>query len=118
LADRDGDQWGSPRPLGLSPAGNPKFTPDGNRLYFSATRKGCFGADDLWMAKKEAGGWSRPINLGPEANCFGHDSGPCPLVDGMVLYYCRCCPWAVYVTGRADNEAAIRYVAEIYAHAE
>jgi hypothetical protein len=26
--------------------------------------------------------------------------------------------WSIFVTGRADNEAAIRHVAEICAHAE
>ena len=42
LADREADQWGTPRPLDLQPAANPKFSPDGNGLYFSAGRKGSF----------------------------------------------------------------------------
>jgi eukaryotic-like serine/threonine-protein kinase len=121
LADREGDEWGTPRPLGLGPAWTPKFTSDGNRIYFDAGRKGGFGNTDVWMAEKQDGGWSRPVNLGwPEVNGGGDDSGPCPVLDGMVLYYAKCGDQslAIYVTGRADNEAAIRYVAEIYAHAE
>jgi hypothetical protein len=119
LADREGDQWGSPRPFDFHPAGQPGFSSNGDRLYFAAGRKGGFGNSDLWMAKKQDGGWSRPINLGwPEVNDGGDEAGPCPTLDGMVLYHSRCCPWGIHVTGRADNEAAIRHVAEIYAHAE
>ncbi len=58
--------------------------------------------------------------LVPEVNDGGDDAGPCPTADGMVLYYSGAMlhPWSIYVTGRADNEAAIRHVADIYAHAE
>jgi formylglycine-generating enzyme required for sulfatase activity len=121
LADRDGELWGEPRPFGLSPAGDPKFAPGGNRVYFISNRKGSFGGDDLWMAERRGADWSRPVNLGLDVNGADDETNPYPALSGTVMYFQqgpRSHPFAIYVTARADNGAAIRYVAGIYAHAE
>jgi formylglycine-generating enzyme required for sulfatase activity/Tol biopolymer transport system component len=118
LSDREGDQWGEPRPLNLGQAAKPIFSADGKRLYFESSRKASFGRLDIWMTEKQGDTWARPINLGPDVNGPWNDAGPALMPDGSVLYFCRDSPWKLLVTGRADSEAAIRYMADIYALGE
>ena len=119
ISDRQGDEWGRPRPLNLSDARNPAFSADGQRLYFSSERKGSFGHDDVWVSQKRGDDWSRPVNLGSGINHVDtDDSFPAMLGDG-IMYFSRCGrPWHIWVTGRSDSEAAIRHMADIYAHGD
>jgi Tol biopolymer transport system component len=118
LADREGDEWGEPRPLGIGQAAHPRFSDDGRRLFFSSDRKGTLGGSDLWVVDRDDGGWSRPLNLGADVNHDWHDGQCAPLADGELLYFDRCCPWSLWVTGRVDSERAIRHMADIYALGE
>jgi len=121
FSERGGNEWGERQPTGSTfvSAHWPIFTADGKRLYFSSTKKGSFGHDDVWMMVTQADGWSRPINVGPQINRGGDDSCPTFSPDGTVMYFCRCFrPWNLMVSGRADSEAAIRHMADIYAHGE
>ncbi len=70
------------------------------------------------MTAKTNDEWSRPINLGPSVNHDWHDSKPTLTPDGTVMYFTRCCSWHLVVTGRVDSEAAIRHMADIYAHGD
>lgn len=61
---------------------HPSLSADGNTLYFSSDMPGGFGGFDIYRSKKDAGGWSKPENLGPEINTekregfpFAHESG-------------------------------------------
>lgn len=123
LSEQEGDQWGDLRSMNLGPGGTPAFSPDGRRLYFVSDRKGSYGPGcDLWVVEKRGDGWSRPINLGPEIHTGIpgrlHYSSPTFLPHGDVMYFCHDFPgvtWRIMVTGRADSEAAIRHMADIYA---
>gem|GEM_PF-3422092 len=66
---------------------DPDLSPDGERLYFASDRPGGLGRLDLWMARRDAGGWQAPINLGPPVNTPYEESGPCVSADGRTLYF-------------------------------
>lgn len=119
ISDRQGDDWGKPRPLNVGSAMHPVFTPNGQRIYFSSTRKGSFGFDDIWVTQKSRVGWSRPINLGSSINGADTDDSAPAMLGDDVMYFSRCGPpWNLWVTGRADSEAAIRHMANIHALGE
>ena len=69
--DRKG-KWGVPVRLNtpVNSPGNeysPRTDKNGN-LYFASNRPGGYGQGDLYMAKKEKGGFSAPVNLGNAVN--------------------------------------------------
>ncbi len=49
----------------------PFISPDGRTLYFSSERPGGHGGMDIWISRRQGGGWlnwSEPENLGPGVN--------------------------------------------------
>lgn len=60
--------------------GTPAFFPDGHLLFFSSSRDGGQGGEDIWVArrtdKKDDLGWGPPVNLGPGLNTPSHENGP------------------------------------------
>lgn len=72
------------KPLELGPEVNTKFTettpflaPDGATLYFSSSRDGGHGSNDIYVCKrvdKTWKHWSKPVNLGPTVNTDGYDA--------------------------------------------
>ncbi|MGQ9683396.1 MAG: hypothetical protein ACUVX9_12720 [Anaerolineae bacterium] len=63
------------------------FTPDGQALFFGATRKGGQGGLDLWWCEKTANGWDAPQNLGPAVNGPGDEFQPFLTADGRELWF-------------------------------
>jgi Tol biopolymer transport system component len=79
----------------------PMLSTDGKRIFFASMRpnnrdeKANF---DIWMAEKNAAGWSEPKNLGANVNSPGYDNYPSIAADGT-LYFA-----SVRADGRRDND--------------
>lgn len=96
-----GGQWSRPEPIeainrfdrGMTPViGGPSISYDGNTLFFFAhypERTVGFGREDLYYCLRERGGWSAPINLGPNLNTPGYEGFPSISPDGRHLYFIR-----------------------------
>jgi Tol biopolymer transport system component len=86
-----GGVWQTPKNLG-APFNTPfsdhclMFSADGNEAFWTSTRPGGFGGNDIWTSRKVAGVWQPAVNLGPNVNSpySDHDSLPSP--DGKSLY--------------------------------
>jgi len=86
--------WSEPENLGppVNSADNdsgPSISSDGLKLYFSSTRPGGYGEDDLWVATRPttADQWGEPVNLGPTVNGPNWDYFPSISADGLELYF-------------------------------
>ncbi len=62
------------------------YGPDGNTLFFVSDMPGGFGQSDLWMCKREANGWSKPVNLGGDVNTSGKEMFPYIRKDGKLFF--------------------------------
>lgn len=63
--------WRAPEEFALNTAGresHPWVSGDGSVIIFTSDRPGGEGGDDLWLSRRSGGGWSEPVNLGPEIN--------------------------------------------------
>ena len=76
------DAWGTPVNLGAtinSPLvdAQPSFSPDGHRMFFTSTRSGGLGGNDLYQSYRadihDDFGWQAPTNLGAGVNTAGGD---------------------------------------------
>lgn len=64
--------------------GHPFITPDGERIYFTSTMKGGFGAADIWyVQRKSKNKWSDPINCGSSVNTPGNEVFPFVVDDRL-----------------------------------
>ena len=92
--------WGAPFDLKInSPQsdGGPSFSPDGHYLFFSSSRDGGYGSDDIWVSYREDVNddlaWGTPVNLGPGVNTADAETGPAfvPALrpEGANLYFVR-----------------------------
>ena len=86
--------WSEPVNLGLTvnSANNdsgPSISSDGLLLYFSSTRSGGHGDDDLWVTTRTAISepWGSPVNLGSTVNSSAWDFDPSISSDGLELYF-------------------------------
>ncbi|XDD50233.1 OmpA family protein [Leptospira sp. WS92.C1] len=63
---------------------------DGKSIYFSSNRPGGFGGYDVYKSiLLSDGGYSDPINLGPEINSAGDEAFYLEAGDGKTFYFCR-----------------------------
>ncbi len=62
------------------------FSADGNEAFWTSTRPGGFGGNDIWTSRRVNDKWTEPENLGSNVNGPGdeHHSNPTP--DGRSLY--------------------------------
>ena len=88
------DNWGPPTKLGPNlntPQGNwsPHISADGLELYFTSSRPGGYGRDDIWVAKRGSlsDEWGAPVNLGSKVNTGNWEWSPCLSQDGLTLYF-------------------------------
>ncbi len=66
---------------------SPVFSPDGQTLYFTSTRKGGFGGNDLYKSTLEGPGrFSTPENLGDQINTPGNENFPAIAPDGTLYF--------------------------------
>lgn len=85
-------EWTEPRNLG-APINSPfadhciYFTgPDWNIAYWTSTRPGGYGGNDIWMSERVDGVWQEAVNLGPMVNSAVTEHHSLPSADGRSLY--------------------------------
>ena len=82
-------------PVVNSPYGDyePFIAPDGLSLYFSSTRPGGLGNEDIWVSTKQTsesnpeGYWGPPLNLGEPVNSEYREGLPTITADGLTLVF-------------------------------
>lgn len=68
--------------------GEPTLSPDGHLLFFSGSRTGGQGGEDIWVSRrtdaKDDLGWGPAVNLGPDVNTAFHEGAPAyvPALEG------------------------------------
>jgi len=86
--------WSEPENIGppvnsANNDGGPSISSDGLELYFSSTRPGGQGEDDLWVTTRMTASdpWGPPTNLGSTINGPSWDYDPSISADGLELYF-------------------------------
>ncbi|MHC4072456.1 MAG: LamG-like jellyroll fold domain-containing protein [Planctomycetota bacterium] len=88
------DDWGTP--LNLGPPVNSsavdisaEISADGLELYFSSTRPGGLGLEDIWVTRRKSKDdtWDPPVNLGPPVNSSERDYGAFMSSDDLEIYF-------------------------------
>lgn len=93
ISFRSGDEWSKPKNMGSvvnSKAwdSQPSLSADGRTLYFTSTRPGGIGKEDIWVTRlNEDGSWQKPENMGEPVNSRGRDMAPFIHVSGSTLYF-------------------------------
>ena len=69
----------------------PAISKDGLSLFFTSTRPGGFGLQDIWVSQRgsEDDPWGPPVNLGPTINTGVTDSIPAFSRDGHWMFFNR-----------------------------
>ena len=62
------------------------FSADGNEAFWTSTRPGGFGGNDIWTSRRVDGQWTEPENLGPNVNGPGDEHHSIPTPDGVSLF--------------------------------
>lgn len=88
--------WSEPRNLNDVPGEPPVntefadhclfFSADGNEAFWTSTRPGGLGGNDIWTSRRVDGRWTEPENLGPNVNGPASDHHSIPTPDGRTLY--------------------------------
>ena len=93
ISRRTGNNWSVPQNLGAmvnSPDwdSQPSLSADGRTLYFTSTRRGGQGLEDLYVTNLQPDGtWSAAQNLGTPINTPGKDMAPFIHASSTTLYY-------------------------------
>jgi Tol biopolymer transport system component len=94
LAHEEFSEWSFPENLGSlvnSPSNDrfPAISPDGLSLYFQSNRPGGFGADDMYVSRRESPdeAWGAPVNVGPPISTSSDERAPNFSSDGRFLYF-------------------------------
>jgi hypothetical protein len=88
--------WSEPQNLNEVPGEPPvntafhdhclSFSADGSEAFWTSTRPGGFGGNDIWTSRRVDGKWTAPENLGPNVNGPGDEHHSIPTPDGSSLY--------------------------------
>lgn len=62
------------------------FSADGNEAFWTSTRPGGFGGNDIWTSRRVNGKWTEPENMGSNVNGPGDEHHSIPTPDGRSLY--------------------------------
>jgi hypothetical protein len=86
------------------------FSADGKEAYWTSTRPGGFGENDIWTSRRVGDQWTQPENLGPNVNGQGSEHSSIPTPDGRSLYVTATRPEGfgeedIYVTVRGADGA-------------
>lgn len=93
ISRRTGNNWSPPLNLGAGVNSvewdsQPSLSADGRTLYFTSTRRGGQGQEDLYVSTLQADGtWAAAQNLGTPVNTPGKDMAPFIHASGTTLYY-------------------------------
>ncbi len=92
VSDKVDGEWTEPRNLG-APINSPAadhclyFTgPDWSVAYWTSTRPGGYGGNDIWRSERVDGVWQEAVNLCPQVNSAGSEHHSLPSADGRSLY--------------------------------
>ncbi len=93
-AKRENGVWGNPKPVGFVgeySSVDMFMARDGQSLLFCSNRaldgKGAAKTDtDIWVARRVAGGWSEPVNLGEAVNSAANDYYPTLTARGDLYF--------------------------------
>jgi Tol biopolymer transport system component len=87
----DGD-WSEPENLG-APINSPYADhclyfagPDWDVAFWTSTRPGGYGGNDIWTSERVDGVWQEAVNLGPNVNTAATEHHSLPSPDGESLY--------------------------------
>lgn len=107
-------EWSEPVNLG-APINSPYADhciyfagPNWDVAYWTSTRPGGFGGNDIWTSERVDGVWQPAVNLGPNVNTAANEHHSLPSPDGRLLYVTAVRPDGVggediYVTTRGDD---------------
>ena len=93
ISRRTGNNWSTPINLGLNVNSTewdsqPSLSADGRTLYFTSTRRGGEGQEDIYVTTLQPdGNWSAAQNVGTPVNTPGKDMAPFIHASGTTLYY-------------------------------
>ncbi|WP_223827442.1 OmpA family protein [Hymenobacter armeniacus] len=93
ISRRTGNNWSAPVNLGINVNSTewdsqPSLSADGRTLYFTSTRRGGQGQEDIYVTTLQPdGNWSVAQNLGTPVNTAGKDMAPFIHASGTTLYY-------------------------------
>ncbi len=100
VSDRVGGEWTEPTNLG-APINSPYADhclyfagPNWSVAYWTSTRPGGYGGNDIWMSQRINGVWQEAVNLGANVNSAASEHHSLPSQDGRSLYV---------TSGRADG---------------
>lgn len=92
VSDKVNGEWTEPRNLG-APINSPHmdhclyfFGENWDVAYWTSTRPGGFGGNDIYMSRRVDGVWQEAVNLGPNVNTAGSEHHSLPSPDGRSLY--------------------------------
>lgn len=83
-------------PINLGPTVNsafndlaPAISKDGLSLYFTSSRAGGLGGDDIYLSQRDSSDdpWSPPVNLGPVINTSFNERDPAFSRDGHLMFF-------------------------------
>ena len=96
VSERIGGVWSEPRNLSDvdgAPPVNTRFgdhclffSADGEEAFWTSTRPGGLGGNDIWTSRLEDGTWSEPEYLGPDVNSAASEHTSIPAPDGRSLF--------------------------------
>jgi hypothetical protein len=85
-------EWSEPTNLG-APINSPYMDhclyfagPDWSVAFWTSTRPGGFGGNDIWTSERIDGVWQDAVNLGPNVNTAATEHHSLPTPDGRSLY--------------------------------
>lgn len=93
ISFRTGSAWSKPQNMGKivnSKAwdSQPSLSADGRTLYFTSTRGGGVGKEDIWVTyRNDDGSWQQPSNVGEPINSPARDMAPSIHMSGSTLYF-------------------------------
>jgi Tol biopolymer transport system component len=101
-------------------AGLPSISADGLTLFFTSTRSGGYGQEDLWVTKRSglSEPWGQPENLGAAINSSAPDLAAGISADGLWLFFTSIRPGGygeedLWVAHRETTEAPFDEVANL-----
>ncbi|MFQ3575951.1 MAG: OmpA family protein [Cytophagales bacterium] len=93
ISYKTGDEWSVPVNMGNtinSPEWDthPSLSADGRKLYFTSSRRGGFGREDIYVSTKDdSGNWTNAKNLGKNINTTESEIGPFIHANGKTLFF-------------------------------
>jgi hypothetical protein len=116
VSERTEDGWSRPENLGApinSPSADHCLYFAGQNwdvAYWTSTRPGGYGGNDIWTSRRVDGVWQEAVNLGPDVNSAASEHHSLPSEDGKSLYVTSGRPDGyggedIYVTTRRDSGA-------------